>query len=299
MTALAAVAMAALLSNPVAAQSRIPLPPPTELAERSDAILQRVAEASRPEGQDVESALARIDAVIAQTSRQFGENSVESVQVATEAGIALIRDWQRFDLARPHIERSLVLSRAVFGTDHRETAFAIQDVAVVRHELRPELFVQWSGPLVREAIDVRTRVLGADHLETAGSERFLADWLFESWRTQRRASAESPMLDEARRLADHAVVVFEEAYGADNGEVISLRYRQAQIALAAQDYPSAESLANELLYRYQSPCNPVPGEPGARQLLAEALLRQSRVAEAQEAMSAIAGDACPVMSDDL
>ena len=297
MTVLAAVATAALLSNPGAAQSRIPLPPSTELAERSDAILQRITEASRPEGQDVESAVARIDAVVAHTSRQFGENSIESVQVATEAGIALIRDWQRFDLARPHIERALVLSRAVFGTDHRETAFAIQDVAVVRQELRPELFVQWGGPLVREAIDVRTRVLGADHLETAGSERFLADWLFESWRAQRRASADSPMLDEARRLADHAVAVIEKAYGADNGEVISLRYRQAQIALAAQDYPGAESLANELLHRYQAPCNLAPGEPGARQLLAEALLGQSRAVEAQEAMGAIAGDACPVVSD--
>ena len=140
MTVLAAVATAALLSNSGAAQSRIPLPPATELAERSDALLQRVAEASRPEGQDVESAVARIDAVVAHTSRQYGGNSIESIQVATEAGIALIRDWQRFDLARPHIERSLLLSRAVFGTDHRETAFAIQDVAVVRQELRPELF---------------------------------------------------------------------------------------------------------------------------------------------------------------
>ena len=297
MTVLAAVAMAALLSNPGVAQSRIALPPPTELAERSDAILRRVAEASRPEGQGVDSAVARIDAVVADMTRRFGEKSIESVQVATEAGIALIRDWQRFDLARPHIERSMVLSRAVFGTDHRETAFAIQDAAVVRHELRPELFVQWSGPLVREAIDVRTRVLGADHLETAGSERFLADWLFESWRSQRRASASSPMLEEARRLADHAVRVMEEAYGADNREVIDLRYRQAQIALAAQDYPRAELLANELLYRYQSPCNLVPGEPGARKLLAEALFRQSRAPEANEAAGAIAGDACPAVSD--
>ena len=55
MTVLAAVATAALLSNPGVVQSRIPLPPPTELAERSDAILQRITEATRPEGQDVEA----------------------------------------------------------------------------------------------------------------------------------------------------------------------------------------------------------------------------------------------------
>jgi hypothetical protein len=286
----AAAALASLLAG--AGSPRIAVPTPTELAERSVAIVEQVAAASRREGQDVDSAVARLGAVMTDVSRRFGENSVESVQAATEAGIALIRDWQRFDLAHPHIARSLALSRAVFGTDHRETAYALQDLAVVRQQLRPELFVQWSGPLAREAIAVRTRVLGPDHLETAGSERYLATWLFESWRTQRRASADSPVLVEARNLANHALDVLEVAYGVTHFEVVGLRYLRAQIALAMQDYVLAETLADELLYRYEAPCHTDSGEPGAREMLADALRGQGRIADSEAAADAAAADGC-------
>jgi len=292
MFALAATAMASLLAGGSAALPRIPMVAPTELAQRSDEIREQIAAASRRENQDVDSATDRVDAAVAEISRRFGENSIESVQASTEAGIALIRDWQRFDLARPHIERSLVMSRSVFGTDHRETAFALQDLAVVRHELRPELFVQWSGPPAREAIAVRTRVLGADHLETAGSERFLASWLYESWRKQRRRRTGSPILVEAQVLANHALVILERAYGVANFEVIELRYLQLQVAMAMQDLGLAESLAGDLLFKYDAPCNVSAGQPGARELLAEALLRQSRVAEAEYVLSGATPEEC-------
>lgn len=270
----------------------MPLPPPTELAERSAAIVEQVAAASRRDGQNVGAAVGRLDAVIAHVTRQFGERSVESIQAATEAGIALIRDWQRFDLAHPYIARSLELSRVVFGTDHRETAYALQDLAVVRQELRPELFVQWSGPLAREAIAVRSRVLGADHLETAGSERDLATWLFASWRNQRGASPGSPMLVEAQGLADHALDVLEAAYGVTHFEVVGLRYLRAQVALAMRDYVLAETLADELLYRYEAPCHADSREPGAREMLAEALRGQGRIADFEAAADAAAADGC-------
>lgn len=290
--AVATAALALLMAGEAALAARIALPAPTELAERSEAILGQVAAASGGAGRDAESAAARLDAVATDVAARFGEKSIESVQAATEAGIALIRDWDRYDLAHPRIARALHLSRAVFGTDHRETAFALQDLAVVRQELRPELFVQWSGPLVREAIDVRTRVLGAGHLETAGSERFLAAWLFQSWQSQRRASAGNPMLDEARRLADHAVLVMEESYGVTNPEVLELRYLQARIALAQEDYARVDSLANDLIHKYGSPCSVHEGQPGAWELLAAALRGQSRTAEADGIAGALGEDPC-------
>lgn len=293
MLALAAPALASLLAGASMDPRGMPVPEPAELAPRSDAILQQVAQASRPVGRDLESAINRLDAVVADVARRFGANSIESVQASTEAGIALIRDWRRFDLALSHIERSLNASRAVFGTDHRETAFALQDVAVVRHELRPELFVQWSGPPAREAIAVRRKVLGANHPETAGSERYLASWLYDSWRTQRRASPTSPMLVEARELADHALGVLEGAYGVQHGEVIGLRYLQLRIALAVQEFVLAESLAGDLLFRYEAPCDVVAGEPGARELLAAALLGQSRHADLEQVLSEAAAEECP------
>ncbi len=288
----AAVALASLLGNASAGPLRIPAP--TELGERSDTILDQVASASRPESRDVQRAVDRLDGVVSDVAGRFGENSIESVQAATEAGIALIRDWDRFDLAHRYLQRSLALSRVVFGTDHRETAFALQDLAVVRHELRPELLIQWSGPLAREAIAVRTRVLGKDHLETAGSERYLATWLFGSWRTQRRASARSPVLVESRELAGHALGILEAAYGVGHGEVVGLRYLQVQIALAMQDYALAETLAGDLLMKYEVPCNAVKKEPHAREMLAKALRAQSRTVEAEEVMTAAGADACAV-----
>ena len=290
----AAAALASLLGSASAGIPRIPAPAPTELAERSATILDQVASASRPESRDVHSAVDRLDGVVSDVAGRFGENSIESVQAATEAGIALIRDWERFDLAHRYIQRSLALSRVVFGTDHRETAFALQDLAVVRHELRPELLIHWSGPLAREAIAVRTRVLGKDHLETAGSERYLATWLFGSWRTQRRASARSPVLVESQELAGHALGILEAAYGVGHGEVVGLRYLQVQIVLAMQAYALAETLAGDLVMKYEVPCNAVNGEPHARDLLAKALRAQSRVVEAEEFMGAAGADACAV-----
>ena len=267
---------------------------PTELAQRSDEIREQISAASRRQDQDVESATGRLDAVVSEVGARFGESSIESVQASTEAGIALIRDWQRFDLALRHIERSLQLSRAVFGTDHRETAYALQDLAVVRHELRPELFVQWSGPLTREAIAVRTRVIGADHLETAGSERYLASWLHGNWRKQRRRSAGSPILVEVRKLADHALAIIEKAYGVQHPEAIELRYLQLRVALITGNFALAESLAADLLYKYESPCDVTGAHPGAREQLVEALLRQSRLAEAEVVLSEASATECDV-----
>jgi hypothetical protein len=287
--------MASLLAGASVALPRIPMVAPTELAQRSDGIREQVSAASRNDVQDAESASDRISVAVSGISRRYGENSIESVQASTEAGIALIRDWQRFDLALPHIERSLQLSRTVFGTDHRETAYALQDLAVVRHELRPELFVQWSGPLTREAIAVRTRVIGADHRETAGSERYLASWLYGSWRKQRARSARSPMLVEARQLVGHALVVLEKAYGVDHFEVIELRYLQLQIALAMQDFALAESLAGDLLFKYQAPCNVAAGQPGARELLARALRGQLRPVEAEAVVREATPEECAVL----
>ncbi len=280
MAALAKLAVASLMAAAVLPGTRIAVPPPTELAERSAAIVELMGEASRPPDRRAESAAGRIDAVVAQVARRYGERSVESVQAATEAGVALIRDWDRFDLALAHIERSLALSRAVFGTDHRETAYALQDLAVVRYELQPESFVQWSEPLAQESIAVRRKVLGPEHLETAGSERYLASWIYQNWSRQRKRSPRSPMLPRARDLARHALGVLESAYGVSHGEVVGTRYLLLQIALAMREFALAEEMGLQLVYRYEVPCGQ-PGEgPNVLALIADALRGQSRDPEA-------------------
>ena len=265
------------------------MPSPTALAGRSAPIRELIVDASRPPDNRLDSAVSRIDAVVGRVAARYGGNSIESVQAATEAGVALIQDWKRYDLARPHLERALALSRTVFGTDHRETAYAIQDVAVVRNELRPELFVQWTEPLAQEALDVRRRVLGRDHLETAGSEHFLASWIYASWSGQRQRNARSPMLPRARDLARHALGVLEGAYGVGHYEVVGTRYLLAEIALAMRDFALVEELSLQLTHRYEAACNPGDG-PDAAELLADALRGLSRPAEAEALEAAM--DAC-------
>jgi hypothetical protein len=284
--ALAKLVFASWLAAAALPATRIPVPPPAELAERSERIRSLVRDASRPPDQRVESAAGRIDAAVRQVAERNGENSVESVQAATEAGVALITDWERFDLALPYIERALALSRAVFGTEHRETAYALQDLAVVRNELRPELFVQWSEPLAQESIRIRRKVLGPEHLETAGSERFLASWIYESWSRQRQRNARSPMLPEARDLAQHALGVLEAAYGVSHHEVVGTRYLLTEIALEMQEFALAEDLGLQLVYRYEVPCHTVDEGPSVLELVADALRAQARFEEAEKLAAA-------------
>lgn len=281
MAGLAKLAFALVLTAAPFPQSRLTVPPPDELAERSEAVRELVAGASRAPDERVESAAARVDTAVLQVAEIYGEDSVEFVQAATEAGIALIRDWKRYDLALPHIERAQAASRAVFGNLHRETAYAVQDLAVVRYELRPELFIQWSKPLAQESVDIRRKVLGPGHLETAGSERFLADWIYRSWSSQRRRSARSPMLPEARGLAQHSLAVLEAEYGVTHHEVVGTRYLLAEIALAMEEYALAERLGMELVFRYDVPCGHADGGPRALDLVADALRGQSRAPEAE------------------
>lgn len=289
MAALATLALATALAAAAPPESRVAVPAPDALAERSPAVVAAIAEASRTPDNRAETAAARIDAAVARAKDAWGEHSVEYTQAETEAGIALIRDWKRYDLALPHIGRAEVASRAVFGTYHRETAYAVQDLAVVRNELRPELFVQWAKPLALESVEIRRKVLGAEHLETAGSERFLASWIYSSWSRQRQRSPRSPMLPEARGLAQHALEVMEPAYGVSHHEVVGTRHLLAEIALAMQEYALAEELGMQLAVRYGVPCGHPEGEEStAIGLVAEAVRAQGRLAEADELDAAAA-----------
>ena len=139
---------------------------------------------------------------------------------------------------------------SVFKTMDKEESLPVMDLAVVRNELRPELFVQWAKPLALESVEIRRKVLGAEHLETAGSERFLASWIYSSWSRQRQRSPRSPMLPEARGLAQHALEVMEPAYGVSHHEVVGTRHLLAEIALAMQEYALAEELGMQLAVRY-------------------------------------------------
>jgi len=268
------------------------VPPPTEMAESIEAVHDWVMEneSALKEGNPARQ-LATLDATLDLIAHRYGEKSVEMTQAVRDTGLMLIGN-DRYDLAEPYIQEALLLSRQVFGHDHRETGYALHDLAVVRDKLRPETFSIAAEPLLVEAIAVRRRVLGLEHLETAGSEAALSKLLLASWRRTSRDDPHSELLTQADQLAAHSLQVLERAYGNDQSEVRDLRYRQVDIALAKQEYARAESQAQDLIVKHRQPCNDIGSPQSAQQLRIAALRGAGRDADADTAEAARAKDEC-------
>ncbi len=274
--------------------------PRGELADRSEYVVARVManEALVAEG-DSARYLPKLEATLETVSERYGASSIESSQALTDTGVQLIRAAGRYDLAEPYVERALGVCREVFGTDHRETGYALHDLAVVRGEVAPEPFHVRVEPLLREAIAVRTRVLGSDHKETAGSERTLAAYLLGNWRRQANPDPDSRLLAEAEQLVSHALPVMQSALGKDQFEVTELRYLQVEIAIAQAEFRRAESLARDLITKHRQPCNGLGKTPSAMELLAVALRGQGRMAEAESAEHALPKNFCQLALDEF
>lgn len=268
------------------------LPPPTELAECSESIDAeiRVNEEMFAGGGRADQ-LDRLDAVLRAIASRHGEASPESVQAATETGLLLIRH-DRYDLAERYMERALELARAVFGTDHRETGYALHDLALVRARNRREPFDQAVRPLMEEAIAVRSRTLGDGHEETGASERTLARMLFEEWHRSDGGDPRSARLTESRSRAARALPVLERTLGSDHPEVADLRYLEAEIALARGNFRLARKLARDLVDVHERPCSPFETSPDARGIEAAALAGLGSGAEADALLAAAPEEEC-------
>lgn len=274
-------------------EARIELPPPDTLTVRSDAIRQRVEANERllTRGEP-ETQLWRLDAVLNAIAAEYGEKSLELTQATTDTGVMLIAKGERYDLSESYFERALELSREVFGTEHRETGFALHDLALVRNELRQEPFDERVRPLIKEAIAVRSRVVGPEHKETAASEGALANWLFGLWSRSANGNPRSPWLVEAERNVAHALPAMARALGHAHHEVTQMRYLQVEIALARGEFRRARVLAQDLVRKYGEPCSGRDGSRDARQLEAAALRGLGRASEASALEADAPADGC-------
>jgi stringent starvation protein B len=275
-------------------EPRIEMPPPDTLIVRSDAIRDRVESNERLLARGEPAAqLPRLDAVLNAIAAEYGEQSIELAQATTDTGVMLIAKGDRYDLSEAYFERALELSREVFGPEHRETGFALHDLAVVRNELRQEPFDERVRPLIKEAIAVRSRVVGPEHEETAASEGALAGWLLGLWTRAGNGDPKSHWLVEADRNVAHALTVMERVLGHADFEVMQMRYLKVEIALARREFRQARVLAQDLVRKYQRPCGMRGGSRNARQLEAAALRGLGRAAEAARLEAAAPPDECP------
>lgn len=274
-------------------KSRIELPPADTLTVRSDAIRGRVESNERLLARgEPERQLSRLDAVLNAIADEYGEKSIELTQATADTGAMLIRQGDRYDLSERYFERALELSRAVFGTEHRETGFALHDLALVRNELRQEPFDERVRPLIKEAIAVRSHAVGPEHQETAASEGALARWLFHLWKRDGGGDPRSPWLAEAERNVAHAQAAFERALGHTHTETAALRFLKVEITLARRQFRQARVLAQDLVRKYEQPCDPRGESRSARQLEAEALRGLGRGPEAARLEASAPRDEC-------
>jgi len=285
--------MALGLALAAGCEARIEMPPPDTLSIRSDEIRGRVETNRRLlERGEPEKQLGRLDAVLNAIADEYGDHSIELTQATTDTGVMLIARGERYDLSESYFERALELSREVFGTDHRETGFALHDLALVRNHLEQEPFDERVRPLIKEAIAVRSRTVGPEHEETAASEGALARWLLGLWTRAGSGEAKSALLVEAERNLAHALPAMERALGHQNFEVTQMRYLKVEIALARRQFRQARVLAQDLVRKYRRPCNSWRS-PTARELEAEALRGLGRGEEAARLEAAAPENECP------
>jgi hypothetical protein len=204
----------------IAACSR--LPGPREVAAPNEDVValvrlheERIREAGLPTHR------AALEATLIEVGRRYGTHSSEFVQARTEAAVMVyqtagaassvdfFREWLR-------------VSEAVYGHDHRETAFALNDygrILILAGAGHDPASLVW----LREALDVRRRVVGEGHRETAASEGFLAGELLASCELSASCPPGDSRLVEAEGLAAHASGVYALVHPAGHHETDAMK----------------------------------------------------------------------------
>lgn len=221
------------------------IPPPTEVTqdietvheavwENEDALLEK----------SIESQVELLERTLAQIESSYGKSTVELIQGLT-ATASLLVTKDRPDLALPFMERALALSRNVYGFYHRETAYALHDVAVVLSDTTPGEYLQRAELLFRGALDVRRQTVGPDHPESAASEAQLAWQLLLCAHAERLPIRVKSLLAEAEQLALHAQAVFAAIDDASYSQ--KLHRIVVETAFARGDFTEVERRAQALL----------------------------------------------------
>jgi hypothetical protein len=223
-----------------------PIPPPTEIGPRIEAVrdIVRRNESALAASSSAEGQLSVLEEALTEIARRYGRLSVESVQGLTETA-ALLAQEEHWDLAIPFMERSLALSREVYGLNHRETAYALHDVGYLLALNEPGKYLLRAELLFRGALRVRRAQAGADHPETAATEAQLAWQLLLGGAHESLAYRRGSMLREAEQLADHAHSVL--AAIDDPSYYRTLSRILLETAFARGDYPAVEERAMALL----------------------------------------------------
>lgn len=156
--------------------------------------------------------------------RRFGERSIEAATALNGLGMTY-KYWGRFEDGRRVYDRALEILIGGFGAEHPDVASLHHNLGGLEHARRDFAAAE---PHARAALELRTRLLGAEHVATAEDEAALAPILHALGRD-----------DEARALLAHALGVLRRELGHGHPEVAAAL---SNLASATPDLEEAASL---------------------------------------------------------
>lgn len=217
--------------------------PADQLAPCIDSAVELLrSQASAIQLRNHDSSCRLIDSALEQVASLHGDRSAAMIQALTEAGNLLVGTGD-FRAAHRYVEQACAMSRELYGAVHRETAYAIQDLAVVLNGLDHDEAHDEAESLLREALAIRREVLPSDHPELAGSKALLSEYLVRCWGRSEQKSGNLHLIDEAEQLTKRALSILEPGRGANDPDVQNLRLTLLDCAAAREDYSALEQLA--------------------------------------------------------
>ncbi|MCI5043299.1 MAG: tetratricopeptide repeat protein [Aquisalinus sp.] len=188
----------------------------------------------------------QIDESLALIAEEFGETSPEMNQALVETSIMLSQS-SRADLADDYMLRAVDVSREVYGTVHRETALALNDLANLITDAQDLSYSEESIGHLQEAMEIRQAVLPADHPEVIVNEVNLADQLFLQWQNEGLEEDKSN-LDTAASLLSHVMSVHAEQADTVNAlDKASVQLLFARVSFYRDDFENAAKYFSETL----------------------------------------------------
>lgn len=190
-------------ASPLPPETELTLPLQTEKQKPHPAIARLFKNcAKRIESEGIDAVIPYLDSALAVIETQHGRNSVAYADTLSQIIVLIDRNASgRFDLIKPYSQAAVSVSREIYGMDHRETALSLHTHADVLIGLNKDGWTDEAITLLREATEIRHRVLGADHAVTTSAEGTLARMLFLKWRQSDGENLESELFEEAERLA--------------------------------------------------------------------------------------------------
>jgi Tfp pilus assembly protein PilF len=188
---------------------------------------------SRGEYAPAESELLR---ALALAEQHFGASSIETAGALNALGM-IYKYWGRFDEGRRVYEQALAILVQAFGEEHTDVATVHHNLGGLEHARRDFAAAE---PHARRSVELRRRLLGAEHVATAADEAAWAPILHALGRD-----------DEAEALLRHAITILKESLGPDHPEVASawnnLGSTLADLDEAAAAYRTALAAKERLL----------------------------------------------------